>query len=190
MILASAVLVHFCWYLFACFFRLPQCLWNILCFLLISCSPTDKSSSSSSYMTFFSSDIFCFDFFFRSLARVVFSSLFGCVMLFFYSTQKNARVLFLLTDIFFVFFDVCWRVWLTWICMNSRLFVELFFCFAFSILADITQNISRSLHIFANLKNFISTFFSPMTTATKSWRIWCVRVEVLSEKSICWCWFA
>lgn len=65
-----------------------------------------------------------------------------------------------------------------------------FFSFAFSILADITQNISRSLHIFANLKNFISTFFSPMSTATKSWRIWCVRVELLSEKSICCCWFA
>lgn len=190
-ILASALLVHFCWYLFLCFFLfLNACeiysvlsldflfsYWQIFFFLLV-------------YDFFSSSDIFCYDFFFRSLARAVFSSLFGCVLIFF-DSKECPSVIF---AHWYLFYSVL-RCVLAGLA-HSREYVWILACFvelfslAFSILADITQNISRSLHIFANLKNFISTFFSPMSTATKSWRV-LMRPSwgVPSEKSIC-CWFA
>lgn len=190
-ILASAVLVHFCWYLFVCFFLfLNACeiysvlsldflfsYWQIFFFLLV-------------WLFFLLWYFFVMISSFALLREQCFPRS-SAVCWFFFDSKECPSVIF---AHWYLFYSVL-RCVLAGLA-HSREYVWILACFvelfslAFSILADITQNISRSLHIFANLKNFISTFFSPMSTATKSWRV-LMRPSwgVPSEKSIC-CWFA
>lgn len=104
-----------------------------------------------------SSDIFCYDFFFRSLARVVFSSLFGSVLIF--SSTQLKRMCCFRSLIFFLFFDVCWRVWLTWICMNSRLFCWAFFRFLYFGWYN-SEHIAISAHLCESQEFYLHFFFT------------------------------
>lgn len=162
-ILASAVLVHFCWYLFVCFFLfLNACeiysvlsldflfsYWQIFFFLLVY----DFFSSSDIFLLWFLLSLSC--------ASSVFLALRLCVD--FFSTQKNARVLFSLTDISFTrFFDVCWRVWLTHVNMYKFSLVLLsFFLLSLSLFGWYnSEHIAISAHLCESQEFYLHFFFT------------------------------
>lgn len=161
-ILASAVLVHFCWYLFVCFFLfLNACeiysvlsldflfsYWQIFFFLLV-------------YDFFSSSDIFCYDFFFRSLARAVFSSLFGCVLIFF-RLKRMPECYFRSLISFLLGSSMCAGGFgsLTWICINSRLFCWAFFSRFLYFGWYNSEHIAISAHLCESQEFYLHFFFT------------------------------
>lgn len=133
----------------------------ILCFLLISCSPTDKSSSSSSYDFFSSSDIFLLWFLLSlSCASSVFLALRLCVD--FFRLKRMPECYFRSLISLLLGSSMCAGGFgsLTWICINSRLFCWAFFSRFLYFGWYNSEHIAISAHLCESQEFYLHFFFT------------------------------